>query len=261
MPRQSSNLRGIIIGVFSKAAMERVPSQSASMPQETWHLRRFATGLRFCPRTVRKSPAASFAHVLISFSVHRYSCPNPAQPTWCGDLRDSQGRLILDASGNVQSQCVAVSSSSSCPSLPKFTAKAVPKVYSIVGDVSVSLTAQSNDNATVLATLNIPANSVTDVTFVISSVADSVFQAGSFAALFSSGKLRSPLISITPNSIVDARLGSITLALPVNVPSSQCSSALSTMQARVFIFSAHPALADFVTPFFVGVCSFRSQCE
>jgi hypothetical protein len=178
------------------------------------------------------------------FSFLRYSCPNPALPTWCGDLRDSQSKLILDANGNAQSKCVALSSSSSCPSIPNFAAKAVPLVQSISGNVPVSLNAvaRGNQNTTVLATLNIPANTVSGVAFVISPVADSVYQAGSFAALFSSGKLRSPLISISPSSIVDTRSGTITLALPVDVPSSQCNvAALSNMRVRGFICVARSA--------------------
>jgi hypothetical protein len=167
---------------------------------------------------------------------HRYSCPDPALPNWCGDLRNSEGKLILDANGNAQSKCVAQSASSSCPGVPNVAAKAVPQVHSVNGNVPVSLSAvgRGKDSSTILATLDIPADTVSGVAFMFSPVADSVYQEGSFAKLFSSGQLRSPLISISPNSIVDTRTGSITLALPISVPVNQCINATAFMMVRVF---------------------------
>ena len=48
--------------------------------------------------------------------------------------------------------------------------------------------------------------------------------------LFSSGRLRSPLIAINPNGIIDARSGGITLTLAVDVPTDKCVNATSNMK-------------------------------
>jgi hypothetical protein len=110
-------------------------------------------------------------------------------------------------------------------------AKVVTKIQSTVAHVATVITALGGDNAP-LATLDIRANAVSDVSFMISSVADSVYQAGSFETLFSSGKLRSPLISIRPNTIVDTRSGGVSLTLPVYVPVDQCFDATKNMKVR-----------------------------
>jgi len=163
--------------------------------------------------------------------LRRFSCPDKAS-TWCGDLRDSEGKLILSADGKAQSKCVAQSEASSCPPIPNLAAKVVPKVQSITANAAAAVTALGSDNAPI-ATLDIPANTVSDVSFVVSPVADSVYQAGAFAALFSAGKLRSPLVSISPNAIVDTRAGGITLSLAVDIPAASCLNASSNMKVRL----------------------------
>ena len=86
-----------------------------------------------------------------------------------------------------------------------------------------------SDN-TPVATLDIPSNTISEMAFVVAPVADSVYQAGSFSTLFSSGRLRSPLIAINPNGIIDARSGGITLTLAVDVPTDKCMNATSNMK-------------------------------
>lgn len=150
-------------------------------------------------------------------------------------MRDATGKLILGADGKAQSKCVAQSAASSCPPIPNLAAKAVPKVQTIVANAAAAITALGSDNAPI-ATLDIPANTVSDVSFVVAPVADSVYQAGAFAALFSAGKLRSPLISISPNTIVNTHSGGITLTLAVDVPTDLCANATSHMQVRGCMF-------------------------
>jgi hypothetical protein len=140
--------------------------------------------------------------------------------------------LILDASGKAQSKCVVQSAASSCPAVPNFATKVVPKVQSITNNAASAITALDSNNVPI-ATLDIPANTVSSVSFVVSSVADSVYQAGAFAALFSAGKLRSPLVSISPNAIIDTRSGSITLSLAVDVPIASCAKTSSNMKVHV----------------------------
>ncbi len=160
--------------------------------------------------------------VSISLSApYRFSCPDPALPTWCGTLRDAQGKLVLDANGKAQSVCSSVQAASSCPAIPNWSSKAIPKTQSVAADSAASIIALRSDN-TPVATLDIPANTISEMTFVVAPVADSVYQAGSFSTLFSSGRLRSPLIAIIPNGIIDARSGGITLTLAVDVPVDKC---------------------------------------
>jgi hypothetical protein len=165
------------------------------------------------------------------FLICRFLCPDPALPAWCGSLRDAQGKLILDTDAKAQSKCVAQSAASSCPPIPNLAAKAIPKVQSIIANSAAAISALGSDN-TPIATLDIPANTVSDVSFVVSPVPDSVYQSGAFAALFSAGKLRSPLISISPDAIVDTRSGGITLTLAVDVPADLCVNVTSYMQVR-----------------------------
>ena len=192
---------------------------------------RFNTRLRIGARTVSSLPIATAA-CFSWYLLCRFLCPDPAFPTWCGDLRDAEGKLILGASGNAQSKCVAQSAASSCPPIPNFAAKVVPKVQSITANVAAAVTALGSNNAPI-ATLDIPANTVSGVSFVVSPVADSVYQAGAFAALFSTGKLRSPLVSISPNAIVDTRSGGITLSFAVDVPAASCVKMSSNMKVLV----------------------------
>jgi hypothetical protein len=163
------------------------------------------------------------------FLICRFSCPDPALPSWCGSLRDAQGKLILGTDAKAQSKCVAQSAASLCPPIPNLAAKAVPKVQSIIANAAAAITALGSDN-TPIATLDIPANTVSDVSFVVTPVPDSVYQSGAFAGLFSAGKLRSSLISISPNAIVDTRSGGITLTLAVDVPADLCFNVTSNMQ-------------------------------
>lgn len=141
--------------------------------------------------------------------------------------------LILDASGKAQSKCVASSAASGCPSIPNIASKVVPKTQAVVANAAAVITATGSDNAAI-AKLDVPADTVSDVTFIVAPVADSVFQAGSFSALFSSGKLRSPLVSISPNSVVDTRAGGITLSMAVDAPVDQCLNATQTMRVSAF---------------------------
>jgi hypothetical protein len=156
-------------------------------------------------------------------------CPDPLLPTWCGHLRDVAGTLVLDAGGKAQSKCVAQSAASSCPPIPNVSVKAVAKTLTINANSAASVAVLGSDNKP-MATLDIPATLDSDVSFVISPVSDSVYQAGTFKKLFLSGKLRSPLISISPSAIVDTRSGGISLTLSVDVPSDQCINATSNMQ-------------------------------
>ena len=191
-------------------------------------MRRFIARLLVGAWTVSISRIAT----IVRFSKHflrRFSCPDNVLSTWCGDLRDSEGKLMLDANGKAQSKCVAQNAASTCPPIPNLAAKAVPKVQSIPVNAAAAVTALSSDNEPI-ATLDIPANTVSDVSFVVSPVADSVYQAGAFAALFSAGKLRSPLVSISPNAIVDTRGGGITLSLAVDIPAASCVNASSNMK-------------------------------
>jgi hypothetical protein len=96
----------------------------------------------------------------------------------------------------------------------------------------MSLAVVERGGSTTLATLDIPANSVSGVSFAITSVADSVYQVGPFSGVFLSGKLKSLLISITPDSIVDSRAVPVTLTLPVSVSVDQCLSATTNMVVR-----------------------------
>ncbi len=120
-------------------------------------------------------------------------------------------------------------SASSCPSTPDLTSKVISKTQAVPDNEAAVITAVRSDN-TPIATLDIPANTVSAVTFIVSPVADSVLQAGSFSALFLSGKLRSQLVSITPNAIVDTRTGSITLNFVVDVPAVTCVNATANMK-------------------------------
>ena len=160
---------------------------------------------------------------------YRFLCPDPALPTWCGNLRDLRGKLVLDVNGNAQSVCSSVQAASSCPSIPNWSSKAVSKTQSIPSFSAAAITAMRSDN-TPVATLDIPSNTISEMAFVVAPVADSVYQAGSFSTLFSSGRLRSPLIAINPNGIIDARSGGITLTLAVDVPTDKCMNATSNMK-------------------------------
>ena len=160
---------------------------------------------------------------------YRFLCPDPALPTWCGNLRDLRGKLVLDVNGNAQSVCSSVQAASSCPSIPNWASKASPKTESIPSNSAASISATRSDN-TPVAVLDIPANTVSEMSFVVAPVADSVYQAGSFSTLYSSGRLRSPLIAINPNGIIDARSGGITLTLAVDVPTDKCMNATSNMK-------------------------------
>ena len=164
-----------------------------------------------------------------SLFCFRFLCPSPDRPVWCGTLRDSQGKLILDASSRVQPLCVSQQAASSCPSTPNTNFKAVPTSLKVAGNESASIAAVRSDN-TPIATLDIPPNTVSGVTFAVAPVPDSVFQTGSFSTLFASGRLRSPLVAITPDTIVDTRAGSIALTLVVDVPSSICINATANMK-------------------------------
>ncbi len=183
----------------------------------------------------------------------RFLCPDPAFPTWCGDLRDGDGKLILDASGKAQSKCVVQSQASSCPTVPNFATKVVPKVQSITNNAAAAITALDSNNAPI-ATLDIPANTISGVSFVVSSVADSVYQAGAFADLFSAGKLRSPLVSISPNAIVDTRSGSMMLSFAVDVPIASCAETLSNM--KVSAIHAILCVYDQIHVSFAGIRDF-----
>jgi hypothetical protein len=108
-------------------------------------------------------------------------------------------------------------------------AKAVHKVQLINANVAAAVTALGSDNEPI-ATLDIPANTVSNVSFVVSPVADSVYQAGAFAALFSAGKPRSPLVSISTNATVDTRTGGMTLSLAVDISATSCVNASSKMK-------------------------------
>ncbi len=138
----------------------------------------------------------------------------------------------MDSNGKVQSKCVASNAASGCPSVPNLASKVVPKTHTIASNAAAVISAIGSDNSAI-ATLDVPADTVSDVTFIVAPVADSVYQAGSFSTLFSSGKLRSPLVSISPNSVVDTRSGSITLSLAVSVPIDLCLNATQTMRVRV----------------------------
>ncbi len=192
---------------------------------------RYNTRLRIGARTVSSLPIATAA-CFSWYLLCRFLCLDPAFPTWCGDLRDAEGKLITDATGNAQSKCVEQSAASSCPPIPNFAAKAVSKVQSITTNVAAAVTALGSNNVPI-ATLDIPANTVSGVSFVVSPVADSVYQAGAFAVLFSTGKLRSPLISISPNAIVDTRSGGITLSFALDIPAASCVKMSSNMKVLV----------------------------
>jgi hypothetical protein len=178
-------------------------------------------------------------------------------PVWCGYVRNSQEKLILDVNGQTQSICVSKSEASSCRSIPNLSAKVVSQVQSIFANSAAVITALGSDN-TPMATLSIPANTVSDVSFVLSPVADSIYQVGSFASLFSSGKLRSPLISIIPSTIVDTRSGGISLTLPVDVPADQCVKATSNMKVKDC--NARTKQCAFVTPCILGICNIGVCC-
>lgn len=175
---------------------------------------------------------------------------------WCGYLRDQQGVLLTGADGKVLSKCVAAQSASSCPSVPNVAAKPSPSTQTIASDQPAVVSAVRGDN-TSIATLALPAGAAAGVTFIVSPVPDSVYQAGSFSVLFSSGKLRSPLVSISPNSIVDSRGGGITLSLAVDVPVTSCVNATANMKVSVacggFISIAIDARDT-------GVCGVGGQC-
>jgi hypothetical protein len=136
---------------------------------------------------------------------------------------------MTGADGKVLSKCVAAQSSSSCPSVPNVAAKPSPSTQTIASDQPAVVSAVSTDN-TSIATLALPAGAAAGITFIVSPVPDSVYQAGSFSFLFSSGKLRSPLVSISPNSIVESRGGGITLSLAVDVPVTSCVNATANMK-------------------------------
>jgi hypothetical protein len=170
----------------------------------------------------------------ISYCRFRFSCPDQALPIWCGNVRDLAGKLVLDSNGNAQSICAASSSSSKCPGIPNWGAKAVPQTQSVAPYTAVTIKAVQDDN-TQIASLEISSDTIqtASTTFAISPVADSVYQAGVFSKLFAAGRLRSPLISIKPNSIVDTRSSGVTLTMVVDVPSDKCINATVNMQVRL----------------------------
>ena len=207
------------------------------MPQQTWRVCRFIAGLLISAWAVSVHLCATISRFLTCL-FRRYMCPDPLLPTWCGDVRDVAGKLILDAGGKAQSKCVAQSASSSCPPIPNVAVKAVAKILTINANSAATVAVSGSDNKT-MATLDIPATFDSDVSFVISPVSDSVYQAGAFKALFSTGKLRSPLISISPSAIVDTRSGGISLTLSVDVPADQCINTTSNMQVRAPLWNAN----------------------
>jgi hypothetical protein len=175
----------------------------------------------------------------ISYCRYRFSCPDPNLSIWCGNVRDSAGKLVLDSNGNAQSICAASSSSSKCPGVPNWGAKAVPQTQSVAPYTAVTIKAVQDDN-TQIASLEISADTIqtASTTFAVSPVADSVYQAGVFSKLFAAGRLRSPLISIKPNLIVDTRSSGVTLTMVVDVPSDKCLNATANMQVWLpFMFA------------------------
>ncbi len=175
--------------------------------------------------------APDSCHVLLAhfFALLRFSCPDPSLPTWCGYLRDSNGKLVLDSFGKAQSVCAPAQDASSCPSIPNWASKAIPKTQSVPPYTAATISVTRSDNTTV-ATLDVASSAIPETTFVISSAPDSVFQAGSFSALFTSGRLRSPLVAISPSGIVDARSGGLTLTLAVDVSVKNCVEATLNMK-------------------------------
>ena len=143
--------------------------------------------------------------------------------------------MVLDSNGNAQSVCAASSSSSMCPGTPNW-GKAVPKTESVAPYTAATIKAVQDDN-TQIASLEISSDTIqtASTTFAISPVADSVYQAGVFSKLFAAGRLRSPLISIKPNSIVDTRSSGVTLTMTVDVPSDKCINATVNMKVRLLV--------------------------
>jgi hypothetical protein len=176
---------------------------------------------------------------------------------WCGHLRDQQGVLMTGGDGKLLSKCVAAQSASSCPSVPNVAAKPSPSTQTIASDQPAVVSAVSSDN-TSIATLALPAGAAAGITFIVSPVADSVYQAGSFSDLFSSGKLRSPLVSISPNSIVDSRGGGITLSLAVDVPVTSCVNATANMKVSV---ACGGFISIVIHTSATGVCGVGGQCR
>jgi hypothetical protein len=136
---------------------------------------------------------------------------------------------VLGADGTVTSKCVAEQSASQCPRVPNVAAKPSSASQKVPPNSPAVISAASSDN-TPIASLAIPSDAAPGVTFSVAPVADSVYQAGSFSALFSSGKLRSPLISISPDATVDTRGGGVALSIAVDVPVDSCIVATSNMK-------------------------------
>ena len=243
LSRKSAHLRHLSCGMLSKAALEWLPSESIPMPNKTWRL-------RFCLKKLRRRSWTVRALVLfismrcykclrncsaISYSRCRFACPDPSLPVWCGNLRNSDGKLVLDSNGNAQSVCAASSSSSKCPGTPNW-GKAVPQTQSVAPYTATTIKAVQDDNAQI-ASLDISSDVIqtAGTTFAISPVADSVYQAGVFSKLFAGGRLRSPLISIKPNLIVDTRSSGVTLTMTVDVPSDKCMNATMNMKVRLLV--------------------------
>jgi hypothetical protein len=200
------------------------------MPKQAWRVRVFTLKLLQRAWTVSGSRVSCVCDLgSLSLFRFRFLCPTTERPVWCGSLRDSQGNLILDASSRVQPLCVSQQATSSCPSTPSINFKPIPTSQKVADNESASIAAVRSDN-TSIATFDIPPNTVSEVTFVVAPVPDSVFQTGSFATLFASGRLRSPLVAITPDAIVDTRAGGITLTLVVDVPSGMCINATANMK-------------------------------
>ncbi len=173
----------------------------------------------------------------VSHSCCRFVCPDPTLPTWCGNLRNSDGKLVLDSNGNAQSVCAASSSSSKCPGTPNW-GKAVPQTQSVAPYTATTIKVVQDDNAAAqIASLEISSDTIqtAGTTFAVSPVADSVYQAGVFSKLFAGGRLRSPLISIKPNLIVDTRSSGVTLTMAVDVPSDKCINATMNMKVRLLV--------------------------
>ena len=166
---------------------------------------------------------------LIACAPRSFSCPDPALPTWCGNLRDPRGKLLTDATGKAQSLCVSAQAAASCPATPNWASKAVSKTQTVPSNSAAAITVARSDG-TAVATLNIAANTISEATFLVASVADSVYQAGAFSTLFLSGRLRSPLISVVPNGVVDSRSGGVTLTMAVDIAPDKCINATSNMK-------------------------------
>ncbi len=201
------------------------------LPPKAWYLCSIRCSLRLCCRPVSLFFAVCSA--LFSQLVSpRFSCPNADAPVWCGHARDSEGKLILASDGTVTSKCVAEQLASQCPRVPNVAAKPSSSSHKVPPNSPAVISAASSDN-TPIASLAIPSDAASGVTFSVAPVPDSVYQAGSFSALFSSGKLRSPLVSISPDAIVDTRGGGVALSVAVDVPADSCIVETSNMKVAI----------------------------